>query len=88
MICHDHQLQHRAIDRLIDAVENGEVPQELIDTANKRISKLINQYAHPAHGGEIGVIGCNDHVTVAYGVRQLAGGVAGTLKDPTEYLPS
>jgi len=87
-ICHDHPLQHRAIDRLIDAVENGEVPRELIDNANRRVTTLINQYAQPAHGGEIGVIGCNDHVTVAYGVRQLAGTVAGTVKDPTEFLPS
>jgi len=87
MICHDHQLQHRAIDRLIDAVENGEVAEELIVEANARVNTLINTYAHPAHSGEMGVIGCNDHVTVAYGVRQLAGGVAGTQKDPTEYLP-
>jgi beta-N-acetylhexosaminidase len=87
-ICHNHQLQHRAIDRLIDAVEAGDVRRELVDQANARINALAAQYAHPAHGGELGVIGCNDHVTVAYGVRQLAGSVAGTAADPTEFEPT
>lgn len=87
-ICHDHQLQHRAIDRLIDAVENGEVSRDLIEQANRRVSAMMQKYAHPAHSGEFGLIGCNDHVTVAYGVRQLAGSVAGSAKDPTEFLAS
>lgn len=84
-ICHDHALQHRAIDRLIDAIENGEVERELVDRASRRINTMMAKYAHPAHGGQMSVIGCNDHVTVAYGVRQLAGTVAGTGRDPTEF---
>ena len=87
-ICHNHQLQHRAIDRLIDAVEAGDASREHVDAASRRIGQLMAAYAHPAHGGELDVIGCNDHVTVAYGVRQLAGSVAGTGADPTEFLPT
>lgn len=87
-VCHNHPLQHRAIDRLIDAVESGEVSRESIDTAGQRIHTLMQNYAHPAHGGELSVIGCNDHVTVAYGVRQMADAVAGTGNDPTEFKPT
>jgi beta-N-acetylhexosaminidase len=84
-ICHNHQLQHRAIDRLIDAVEAGDVSRELVDESNARIHALLAKYAHAAHAGDLDTIGCNDHVTVAYGVRQLAGGVVGTGADPTEF---
>ncbi|MCS7034265.1 MAG: beta-N-acetylhexosaminidase, partial [Phycisphaerae bacterium] len=88
MICHDHALQHRAIDRLIDAAESGEVPPEAIRAANHRLDQLMARFSHPAHGGDLSVIGCNDHVTIAYAVRQLAGSTSTTGADPTDFQPT
>jgi beta-N-acetylhexosaminidase len=87
-ICHNHQLQHRVIDRLIDATEAGDIDRELIDTANRRIEKMTQTFAAPAHAGQFDIIGCNDHTTVAFGVRQMAGSVMNTGADPTEFLPT
>ena len=48
-ICHDPDLQNRAIDALIRAVERGEVSRERVAEANRRLDALIGRYARGAH---------------------------------------
>jgi beta-N-acetylhexosaminidase len=48
-ICHDADLQNRAIDALVRAVERGEVAGERIAEANRRLDALMGRYAKPAN---------------------------------------
>lgn len=48
-ICHDADLQNRAIDALVRAVERGDVPQQRIVEANRRLDRLMATYARPGH---------------------------------------
>jgi beta-N-acetylhexosaminidase len=48
-ICHDPDLQNRAIDALVRAVERGEVSRERIAEANRRLDVLMGRYAHAPH---------------------------------------
>lgn len=48
-ICHDSDLQNRAIDALIRAVERGEVSRERVAEANRRLDALMGRYARAAH---------------------------------------
>jgi beta-N-acetylhexosaminidase len=85
MICHNHKLQHEAIDLLIKAVERGDIPRESIERANQQIDRLFAQYVKPARAtaDDLKIIGCESHRAIVDQIRALAGDdVEG--EDPTE----
>jgi beta-N-acetylhexosaminidase len=47
-VCKDHDLQHRALDALIDAVERGDVKANRIAESNRRIDILFDRFVKPA----------------------------------------
>jgi beta-N-acetylhexosaminidase len=85
MICHNHRLQHEAIDLLIRAVERGDVPRECVEGANERLDRLFEQYVNPAKATreDLEVIGCPDHRAVVDRIRQISGTID-EGEDPTE----
>ncbi|KAK5991557.1 Beta-hexosaminidase [Cladobotryum mycophilum] len=44
MICHTHEVQTAAIDRILRAVETGELAQERIDTSLRRLDDLKSRF--------------------------------------------
>lgn len=80
-ICHNHELQNRAIDLLIKAVERGDVLHDVIARANQRIDALLAGYCRPPSGREsLKVIGCDEHRRLVDSVPRSAAAAS----DPTE----
>jgi beta-N-acetylhexosaminidase len=83
-ICHDVELQHRALDILIKAVETGEVPRERVEDANRRIDAVVTKYYQPPVDEEmLRVVGCDEHRAVAEKVAAMAER-ADLAADPTD----
>jgi len=63
MVCHTHELQHRAIDVLCQAVEQGTVPYPQLDLSNRRLDSLFKRFVRPATDWDerATVIGCDAH---------------------------
>jgi beta-N-acetylhexosaminidase len=80
LVCHHPEVQRRAIEALVKAVESGRVPRERIAEAHRRLSKLESRFAHPAED-RLATLDSAEH-------RALASGLASTFagKDPTEVL--
>jgi hypothetical protein len=76
------------MDRLIRAVERGDVPRQRIDDANRRIDEVISKYVQPpVNEDALSVVGCPEHVGVAERVQELAahaGQQQSATQDPTE----
>lgn len=83
MICHNHKLQHRAIDLLTRAVVRGDVPQERLVESNRRLDALMEKYVRPSiEGSSLSILASAEHRTIASRVAQLS--AAPLSKDPTE----
>jgi beta-N-acetylhexosaminidase len=80
LVCHKAEVQRRAIEALVRAVESGRVPRERIAEAHHRLARLEARFAHPAEE-RLATLGGAEH-------RTLADGLASTFrgKDPTEVL--
>jgi beta-N-acetylhexosaminidase len=80
-ICHDPELQNRAIDILIQAVERNEVPRERIEQANRRIDEVVKKFYRPPVQKEmLETVGCAEHRATAERISEIAG----ISTDPTE----
>jgi beta-N-acetylhexosaminidase len=44
LVCHSHEMQHRAIDALVQAVKSGEVSRDLLTRSSERINNLIESF--------------------------------------------
>lgn len=78
LVCHRADVQRRAIEALVRAVESGRVPRARIDEANARLDALAARFAHPPVDA-VSQLGSREHLTLAQG---LPAGAAG--RDPTE----
>ena len=80
LVCHRVDVQRRAIEALVKAVESGRVPRERITEAHRRLARLEARFAHPPED-RVATLGDAEH-------RALADGLASTFagKDPTEVL--
>ncbi|HYE17204.1 MAG TPA: beta-N-acetylhexosaminidase [Tepidisphaeraceae bacterium] len=77
-VCHDEELQHRAIEALGAAVRLGAVSEERVAHANRRVGRLMDRYARGARAFDATVLGCEEHRAV---VARVGKAVDGT--DPT-----
>lgn len=86
LVCHDAELQHRAIDLLAAAVRRGDVPRERIEQARRRVDALIARWVQPpATTDWRQVVGCAAHREVIDRVRSAAATWAQAPgRDPTE----
>lgn len=86
-VCHSHELQNRAIDVLIKAVENGKVPRERVEQSNARLDRLFAAYAKPPVNSALEeIIGAGEHRAVAEEIVRLSQipAAVGPQHDPTE----
>jgi beta-N-acetylhexosaminidase len=84
-ICHDADLQNRAIDALMQAVQRGEVPRERIAEANRRLDALMGRYAKPAHRvSDFDPLNCLEHRAVVERIAVVGGENGDEARDPTQ----
>lgn len=81
MICHNHKLQHQAIDLLTRAVVRGDVPEERLIESNRRLDAVMAKYVRkPIEGGSLSILASAEHRAIANRVAELSA----ASKDPTE----
>ena len=63
MVCHTHELQHRAIDLLCQAAEKGTIPGARLERSNRRLDSLLKRFIRPATAwnGRTSIVGCDAH---------------------------
>jgi beta-N-acetylhexosaminidase len=86
-LCHDTDLQNRAIDALVKAVEHGEVRPERIVEANRRLDALMGRYAKAAHAvSDFDPLNCPEHRAVVERIAGVAGENGDEAMDPTQHV--
>jgi len=86
-ICHDTDLQNRAIDALLGAVQRGEVSRERIEQANRRLDALMARYAKGAHAvSDFYPLNSPEHRAVVERIATIAGDNGHETMDPTQHV--
>ncbi|WP_323382735.1 beta-N-acetylhexosaminidase [Myxococcus dinghuensis] len=80
LVCHQADVQRRAIEALVKAVESGRVPRQRIVDAHRRLDVLASRFAHPAED-RLATLGDTEHQALARGLDSAFAG-----KDPTEVM--
>ncbi|MBJ6763358.1 beta-N-acetylhexosaminidase [Myxococcaceae bacterium JPH2] len=80
LVCHKADVQRRAIEALVKAVESGRVPRSRIAEAHRRLDALVARFVRPAED-RLSQLGSAEHRALAEG---LASAVTG--RDPTEVM--
>ena len=85
-ICHHADLQNRAIDVLVKAVESGQLSRSRIEESNRRLDVLFSQYVKPGRRGPIpDHVGSSEHKAVVEQVlKRVDLAAVGAHHDPTE----
>jgi beta-N-acetylhexosaminidase len=85
-ICHSAELQNRAIEVIVKAVEGGEVTRERLEKSAQRMDAVVTKFARPATAAaDLKQIGTKEHRAVAERIVELAGAApAIETEDPTE----
>jgi beta-N-acetylhexosaminidase len=84
-ICHSVELQNRAIDVLIRAVESGELPKSRLEESSRRLDAVLDKYVkRPRREPDMSVIGCAEHRAVAAEIERRAGEESGVDEDATD----
>ena len=83
-ICHTTELQSRAIDCIIKAVERGALSVRRLEEAVRHQDAVFARFVKPPVAtANLELIGCAEHQAVADRIKQLAGSLEGGV-DPTE----
>lgn len=80
LVCHQADVQRRAIEAVVKAVESGRIPRERITEAHRRLDVLAARFAHPAED-RLATLGGAEHHALAKGLDSAFAG-----KDPTEVM--
>ncbi len=64
LVSHTAELQHRAIDALVRAAENGVVSSDRLIDSNRRLNKLFAEYVREPAKGNLSQIGSREHLEV------------------------
>jgi beta-N-acetylhexosaminidase len=89
LVCHDPDVQRRAIELLVAAVRRGVVPEARIAEAGRRIDRMVARFVRPpVDDGARDVLGCEAHQEVLRRLEAAAGpawasATRGTDRDPT-----
>lgn len=65
LVCHSAQAAHEMIDALVDAVEVGEVPRDLIEASGRRLDELARRYVRPASEPALDLLRSPEHLELA-----------------------
>ena len=80
LVCHSADRQREAIEALVKAVENGQLPKSRVEEACARLDSLSARFFHPLPAG-VSRLGSMEHLQLAQGLHSRFEG-----KDPTEVL--
>ena len=78
LVCHHADVQGRAIEALVQAVEKGDVPRARVDEAVRRIDALTARFFRRAANPS--TLGSREHEALAHGLD-----APGVGHDPTEF---
>ena len=78
LVCHRADVQRRAIEAVVKAVESGRIPRERIREAHARLAVLEQRFAHPPED-RVGSLGDSAHRALSEGLASAFSG-----RDPTE----
>lgn len=78
LVCHHAEVQRRALEALVHAVESGQLARERILEANRRLDVLEKGFSRPA-GDRVHLLGSAEHRALAEGLEGACSG-----SDPTE----
>ena len=80
LVCHRADVQRRAIEAVVRAVESGRVPRARIDEAHRRLDRLMARFVRDAQTPCEKLLS-PEHLAMARGLEGHAAG-----RDPTEVL--
>ncbi len=87
LVCHHPDLQHRAIDLLMRAVQRRWISEQRIAQSVRRIDALMQRYAHPPHRTPCStVLNSTEHRHLARQIMMRYNTPAPSQPDPTEPL--
>lgn len=82
LVCHHWEVQRRAIEAVVKAVESGRIPRARIEAAHRRLDAMEKRFYRAPTAALVG-LGSQEHQALAQGLAQVDAG-----KDPTEALLS
>jgi beta-N-acetylhexosaminidase len=80
LVCHRADVQRRAIEAVVRAVESGRIPRARIEEAHRRLARLEARFAHPPED-RLATLGSEEHRALAHGLTSAFAG-----RDPTEVM--
>ncbi len=64
LLCHDEELQHKAIDLLASAIRNGEISTQRLAESKRRIASMMNRFVRPPTDGSLECLNSPEHRAV------------------------
>ena len=87
LCCHSAELAHRAIDAVVDAVENGKLSRAVLDAATRRFETVRARFARPVGTTDgLAALRSPEHLALVERVVGEAARAAPVGRDPTEIL--
>ncbi|MBU8898928.1 beta-N-acetylhexosaminidase [Corallococcus sp. H22C18031201] len=80
LVCHKADVQRRAIEALVKAVESGRVPRSRLAEAHRRLDALVARFVRPPED-RLAQLGSAEHRALAEGLASVVTG-----RDPTEVM--
>lgn len=84
LVCHSAAAAHEMIDALVEAVESGEVPREMIDASGRRLDELAREYVRPAAALDLDQLRSEAHLELARRLEAATQSGEAGGNDPTE----
>lgn len=90
LCCHTNELAHASIDAIVKAVEEGRLPRERVEEANRRLDVLCEKFvAGPVSDPDLSCLDCAEHRAVVTEIIDRAESAAlDAGVDPTEIMGS
>jgi len=74
LVCHTPELARRAIDAIVRAVQLGEVGEEILQRAERRVASFAERFARPvAEHADLAQVGSSAHAALVERLRDAAG---------------
>ncbi len=87
LCCHTAEVAHLVIDTIAAAVTSGDVAQERLDDANRRVSEFSATWTRPAEAAQFEVLACDKHkALIERIIAAVDPALADAGSDPTEIM--
>jgi beta-N-acetylhexosaminidase len=86
LVCHSPGKQREAIEEIVAAVEQGNVPVQRLREAAGRVDNLARRFAHPPEAtDDLSVLNCAQHRAIADRLRHVMAENGAPSLDPTQW---